>query len=68
MAARAQGGAGQAPALSDFGLIAQSHRDLSTELAKCQNIPAIDNGVAILQAIRELGRRFDGIELRLIAV
>jgi hypothetical protein len=58
----------ETPTLPDFTLIAQSHRTLSTELAKCQNIPSLDNGTAILQAIQRLERKFDSVEMRLKAV
>lgn len=60
--------AAPARALPDFNLNAQSHRDLSTELAKCQNIPTMENGAAILRAIEDLGQRFDRMESRLKAV
>jgi hypothetical protein len=69
-AARAQGRRDgvETPPLPDFALVARSHHTLSTELAKCQNIPSLDNGAAILQAIQRLERRFDTMEMRLKAV
>ena len=54
--------------MPDFNLVARSHHTLSTELAKCQNIPSLDNGVAILEAIRDLGRKFDMVTVHLKAV
>ncbi|KAH8799481.1 hypothetical protein F5884DRAFT_129313 [Xylogone sp. PMI_703] len=63
------------PTIPNFDLIAQSYQTLSTELAKCQHLPAIDNSVSILQAIQELGRginrideRIERMEMRLKAV
>jgi TolA-binding protein len=42
------------PDLPDFDQIAQHHRSLATEMAKCSNIPALDGGARILHAIRVL--------------
>ncbi|KFY47140.1 hypothetical protein V494_00161 [Pseudogymnoascus sp. VKM F-4513 (FW-928)] len=37
-------------------------------LVPLANIPSLDNGVAILEAIRDLGRKFDVVTVRLKAV
>lgn len=47
------------PAMPDFAAMAQSHQTLSSELGKFQNLPAVDNGLAIIQAINNLAARFD---------
>ncbi len=50
----------------NFGRIAQMHVELSTELEKCQNIPAVHQGNEILQALQQLQNqlqtRFDQMQ------
>ena len=58
----------ETPAMPVFALVARSHHTLSTELAKCQNNPSVDNGVAILEAIRDLKRKFDMVTVRMRAM
>ena len=40
--------------LPDFELISRSHADLSRELGRCGNLPALPEGNLVLQAIREM--------------
>ncbi|KAL9026795.1 MAG: hypothetical protein Q9196_004595 [Gyalolechia fulgens] len=42
------------PVLPDFEVIATSHADLSRELGRCVNLPTLQEGNLILQAIREV--------------
>jgi hypothetical protein len=51
----------------DFEVIAQSHRDLASELTKCGNIPAFDAGRAILAAIQEVKDEISGLKNQLKA-
>ena len=68
--------AGDEAQLPDFDIIARchqslaqslatGHQSLATELAKCRNVPAFDQGAEILNAIREMreemNEKIDGI-------
>ena len=44
------------PVLPDFEVIARSHTDLSRELGRCANLPALQQGNQILQEMREMRR------------
>ncbi|RMY32399.1 hypothetical protein D0866_06637 [Hortaea werneckii] len=49
----------------DFNRIAQYHRDLSTELQHCQNLPAIAGTQLILDTLNRVNERLDRIEQNL---
>jgi hypothetical protein len=49
----------------DFALMANEVALVAGELRKCANIPAVQQGDAILQALRGLDARFDRIDTRL---
>ena len=51
----------------DFNRIQQCHLDLASELNKCRNIPALDQGAAILNEIRLLREDVNKIHARLSA-
>ena len=38
----------------DFGVMARSHQDLSRELGRCMNLPALDEGNLVLRELRGL--------------
>lgn len=48
--------------LPDFNRIAQYHRELSTELQYCQNLPAIVGAQLILDTLNRVNERLDRIE------
>jgi len=52
----------------DFNLIQHGFDVASTEIQKCSNIPAVQQGDAILQALRGITTRLDGIDATLTAI
>ena len=49
------------PILPDFEAISRSHADLSRELGRCGNLPTLQEGNLILQALRETQEEMRGI-------
>ena len=47
--------------LPDFEVISRSHADLSRELGRCGNLPTLQEGTLILQAIREMREEMRGM-------
>ena len=49
------------PILPDFEAISRSHADLSRELGRCRNLPNLQEGNLILQALREIQEEMRGM-------
>ena len=49
------------PVLPDFEAISRSHADLSRELGRCGNLPTLQEGNLILQALREMQEEMRGM-------
>ena len=50
------------PALPDFGVVARAHADLSLELSRCENIPALQEGNLVLQELRQMRNQMRDIQ------
>ena len=50
------------PVLPDFEAISWSHADLSRELGRCGNLPTLQEGNLILQALREMQEEMRGMQ------
>ena len=49
------------PVFPDFEAISRSHADLSRELGRCGNLPTLQEGNLILQALREMQEEMRGM-------
>ena len=52
----------------NLALTSQYHRQLSEELDKYQNVPALDNGNAIIRVLDRLDRKLDEFTERFIGL